>query len=57
MAETIADLMTYYRQPELAAHVNELVAATSALDHAFERQERAIEAGKGLAGSRGRCRE
>jgi hypothetical protein len=40
----MTDLITYYRQPELAGAVAELIEATNALDLAFDRQEKAIAA-------------
>jgi hypothetical protein len=42
--ETIADLLSYYSQPELYPLVQELIAATADIDTAFERQEKAIKA-------------
>jgi hypothetical protein len=40
----MTDLVPHYGQPQLAAHVAELIEATNAIDLAIERQERAIEA-------------
>ena len=42
--DTDDDLSTHYHQPQLAGLIRELIDATAAIDLAYEKQERVLEA-------------